>query len=608
MGHHLFSLPQAIAGLCLVFAVSASQSFPDGIHLPIQVQRNTPRGLVKRDSLTGSAWLGDLKDLSYNVMVTVGSVQTPVVLDTGSSDLWVISNACGDGCGSQDIPEFQMSELNYSGVDVQLFYGDSQTGTHAFGPIGSSEVTLAGISAPNQYFAAINNTNTSVTSAGSAGILGLGFPINSVIFNDLYQSRLPAPPSQAPPAQRRSETRLKRKRLSSLHHNNRMTTFPTLPARLSELNHPTIATRQNSDGVGTIEDVLASFSSIGPLVTRMVQAEQLESPQVTISLQRDAVDVGGNFGMLSLGSYPSGMTNDTFTWVPIRAYTPAEGGLSPPPDSPNEVYPIAWEVHVDGVYLDGVKLPKSNLSNPDIGTTALIDTGNSLIRGPQDVLSEIYQRLGTSQQGMIPCSEPHTLAFEIGGQMFPIDPRDFIQPAQQGDLNGCWPNIVATDPPAKGFLYSWSFGDPFLKSVVTSFYYGNLTYPSQDPPRMGFASTVPGNANDLLAAAISDAALNGNNFPAMTVPAPSSSPSGLMGYGEPITDIQLPTPTASFVSVPSSTDSIPSFSPMNAAPAQPSANSLPSPAPSHKGGSLKLTTRLPASVVLILGMICLHLF
>jgi len=327
-----------------------------------------------------------------------------------------------------------------------------------------------------------------------------------------------------------------------------MTTFPTLPARLSGLSSPTIAARQNPDGVGTIEDVLNSFSTIGPLVTRMVQIGQLESPQATITLQRNAIDVGGNPGMLSLGSYPEGVTNETFTWVPIRAYRPSDGGLPPPPDAPNEVYPIAWEVHVDGVYLDGVKLPKSNLSNPVIGTSALVDTGNSLIRGPADVVAEVYRRLGANQQKMISCTVPHTLAFEIGGVMFPVDPRDFIVPAQPGDLNSCWSNIVATDPPAKGFLYSWSLGDPFLKSAVTSFYYGNLTYPSQDPPRMGFVSTVPDNANDLFADAISNAAIDSGNFPAFSVEPPSRAPSGLAGYGNSL-------PTGLKAGVPVSTSS-----------------------------------------------------
>ena len=35
------------------------------------------------------------------------------------------------------------------------------------------------------------------------------------------------------------------------------------------------------------------------------------------------------------------------------------------------------------------------------------------------------------------------------------------------------------------------------KRNLVAFHYGNLTHPSADPPRMGFLSTVPGNADDL---------------------------------------------------------------------------------------------------------------
>lgn len=63
-------------------------------------------------------------------------------------------------------------------MDANLLYGDSLTGTHANGPIGQDTVALAGLSLSDQFFAAINSTNTSVLETGSAGIFGLGFPLN----------------------------------------------------------------------------------------------------------------------------------------------------------------------------------------------------------------------------------------------------------------------------------------------------------------------------------------------------------------------------------------------------------------------------------------------
>lgn len=50
-------------------------------------------------------------------------------------------------------------------------------------------------------------------------------------------------------------------------------------------------------------------------------------------------------------------------------------------------------------------------------------------------------------------------------------------------------------------------------SVMASYYFGNLSYPSRDPPRLGLLSTVPENAGDLLRAAVLAAKQANNNFP-----------------------------------------------------------------------------------------------
>lgn len=48
--------------------------------------------------------------------------------------------------------------------------------------------------------------------------------------------------------------------------------------------------------------------------------------------------------------------------------------------------------------------------------------------------------------------------------MFAVDPRDFVSQSDSGSVANCTPNLAITDPPGNGFLYSWSLGDPFLKS------------------------------------------------------------------------------------------------------------------------------------------------
>ena len=93
--------------------------------------------------------------------------------------------------------------------------------------------------------------------------------------------------------------------------------------------------------------------------------------------------------------------------------------------------------------------------------------GSSLIRGPEDVIQYIIGQLGNG--GRYPCTHSHSLAFSIGGQLFPVDPRDFASQALPNSVEACSPNIVGTDPPyVGGYQFSWILGIPFLKRFRSS--------------------------------------------------------------------------------------------------------------------------------------------
>ncbi len=119
----------------------------------------------------------------------------------------------------------------------------------------------------------------------------------------------------------------------------------------------------------------------------------------------------------------------------------------------------------------------------------------------------------SSLSPLLPCTSAHRLAFQIGGKLFPVDPRDFIAANMAHDTTTCVAgNVVGTDAPSSGALFSWSLGDPFLKSTLVAFYYGNLTHPSADPPRIGFLSLVPDNAEELLQEAVEEAQAAGGSL------------------------------------------------------------------------------------------------
>ncbi|KZT06710.1 acid protease [Laetiporus sulphureus 93-53] len=500
---YVFSLLQVLL-IVIPFAV--------GIDLPLY--RTVTRRLDKRDNGSTAIGLGDVLDVTYNVVMSVGSTVTTLVVDTGSSDLWLVSDAYTGNGSEAEIPLYSHTAFQPTGLDAELFYGDSRTGTYASGPIGGDMAGIAGLSTNNQSFAAINRTNTTVFQTGSAGILGLGFPPISMIWRQLLQAALADEGSP-----------LSKRELSpNISSNVDTGTIGHPPFPSFEFLTPAITKRRKrlSDPSHT-DFAIASFAMFGPLLARLVLQQALDQPLITTTLQRDTVQLGGNAGVLSLGGLPAGVREEQLVWVPVRAYTADQGGLPPPTDAPNEVYPLVWEVPVDDVYFDDVKLPQSALASPAISLSALIDTGNSLIRGPRDILSHIVARTGST----FDCSVAHNLSFLIGGMLFPVDPRDFARPisSESGDdaVAKCSPALAATDPPGVGgFLYSWSLGDPFLKSAMVAYYYGNLTHPSQDPPRVGLLSTVPANVTQDLQDAV-EAAISNGGFPATSNAAPSGT-------------------------------------------------------------------------------------
>lgn len=95
--------------------------------------------------------------------------------------------------------------------------------------------------------------------------------------------------------------------------------------------------KRQSGNFTSSSQAIASMSNYGPLLTRLIAQGMLESPMFSITLQRDTVDIGGDVGLLSIGQLSPGIPTNSLTWVPLRAYPAKQGGLPPPPESPNEV-------------------------------------------------------------------------------------------------------------------------------------------------------------------------------------------------------------------------------------------------------------------------------
>lgn len=221
-------------------------------------------------------------------------------------------------------------------------YGDSRTGTQASGPIGTDTAGVAGLSVPQQCFAAIVDTNTTVLNAGTAGILGLGFPPISVIWRQLLQSQLYQQPSSQK-TRRDSEPDIhliSEPNQGDLRHRATFPSFdfltnPPSPPSPQHLRRQTNAPLPSTPASAAA--AIDSFSTFGPLLTRLILQGQLDAPLIAMTLQRDTLSIDGNMGMLSVGALPESVQDSQLTWMPVRAYSVKEGGLPAPPDAPNEV-------------------------------------------------------------------------------------------------------------------------------------------------------------------------------------------------------------------------------------------------------------------------------
>lgn len=99
--------------------------------------------------------------------------------------------------------------------------------------------------------------------------------------------------------------------------------------------------------------MLSATDSHGPLIPRMALTGALELPMFTVwttgcdgtnetsstsqvTLQRNTIDLSGE-GLLTIGKLPDGIDKSSLTWVPVRLYSPEEGGTVPPTYAPDEV-------------------------------------------------------------------------------------------------------------------------------------------------------------------------------------------------------------------------------------------------------------------------------
>lgn len=128
--------------------------------------------------------LVDLIGPSYTAQVTIGTKTVSLLIDTGSSDIWVVpyNFRCLDAdsleieqsaCGFPNFVDSSFSGGLIPDEYLSIIYGNGQF-TH--GPYGLESVSLGGITVPNQQIALSSEGYIKVISSDFSGILGLGYP------------------------------------------------------------------------------------------------------------------------------------------------------------------------------------------------------------------------------------------------------------------------------------------------------------------------------------------------------------------------------------------------------------------------------------------------
>jgi len=327
-------------------------------------------------------------DASYSGSITIGTPgqSFDVVLDTGSSDLWVASSNCSSGCAG--MTAFNGGESK-SFVPLGTLFSIQYGSGSASGTLVQDEVTLGGYTVASQTFALCSTIASGLISASVSGILGLS-----------WQS--------------------------------------------------------------------LAYSRATPWWVTLAESSSWSEPLFAFYLKRyrdvagaETVETDG--GKATFGYLDSSLYSGEVTYVTV----------------PNNAQ--YWQIPMDSMKIQGTTISLGSSEN------VAVDTGTTLIGGPESIIAAIYAAIpGSSQMTgsyanyyQYPCTTSINFQITLGGYTITITDADFNLGRYSSDTTMCTGAAFIQALPSSSPV-QWILGDTALKNVYSVYRYS--------PPAVGFAN------------------------------------------------------------------------------------------------------------------------
>ncbi|KAJ7610127.1 acid protease [Roridomyces roridus] len=138
---------------------------------------SVPAEVQSRMEKRQSEKLTDEQNLEWLGPISVGTPAQSfnIDFDTGSADLWLPSSSCFE-LVCLDKHKFIISASFTAVQKSGIFFIEYQDQSSVSGPIYTDTVTVAGVTAQNQYFSPVTSLSSSFASNPTDGVLGLALP------------------------------------------------------------------------------------------------------------------------------------------------------------------------------------------------------------------------------------------------------------------------------------------------------------------------------------------------------------------------------------------------------------------------------------------------